>query len=214
MNFIDRRDAGQQLVKQLEKYHAQPNTLVIGLPRGGVVVAFEVAKALKLPLEVLIVRKIGAPYNPELALGAIAETGVGFFNQDIISLLGITKDYLEKSVQHAQQLAAQRAENYKQYYHKQNLAGKTVILVDDGLATGASMNASILAMKALQVAHISVAVPIASRETLSYVKSCVDEAIALRVPFDFHAVGQAYDDFSQTSDAEVIALLQEASNNK
>jgi len=210
MPFLNRNDAGQKLAVYLAKYKNDPNACVIGLPRGGVVVAYEVAKALKLPLDFLIVRKVGAPGNSEFALGAITETGEGFFNEEIIAMLRVSKAYIEKACAEERDVAARRSDAYRKYRQKINLKDKTIILIDDGLATGATMKASINALKAGGAGRIVVAIPVASRYTFEDIKRMSDEAIAIELPANFWAVGQVYRDFCQTTDDQVIEILYSA----
>jgi putative phosphoribosyl transferase len=210
MPYLNRTDAGQKLIPYLAAYKNQANTCVMGLPRGGVVLAYEVACALALPLDLIIVRKVGAPNNPELAIGAVTETGQGYRNEEIIALLQVSEAYITKASHEEQQLAAARREAYRKYCPNIDPKGQTIILVDDGLATGATMKAAIASIKAAGAARIVMAVPVASADTLNEIKDTVDEAIAIETPVAFCAVGQVYRDFGQTSDAEVIDLLQKA----
>lgn len=211
--FKDRQDAGQRLAKKLHHYRQCPDGVVIGLPRGGVVTAYEVAKELRLPLDVTCPRKIGAPFNPEFAIGAITETGEGLLNEPVIARLGISEAYLE----HAIEVEKQRAQQRVQLYHKQrpklSLEEKTVILVDDGLATGATMKAAIQSVRQEGAKYIVAAVPVSPQDTLEEIQALADEAIALETPFDFGAVGQFYQMFDQVEDAEVIHLLELAKSS-
>lgn len=207
MIFRDRQDGGKQLAQELLKYHHQPNVVVLGLPRGGVVTAFEVAKALSLPLDIVCPRKIGAPFNPELAIGAITETGEGVFHDNLISRLGISEKYIQQEVEKEKQQAQRRLTLFRKNRPKINLEGKTVILVDDGLATGATMEAAIKSVTAEGAAKIVVAVPVSPPDTYDKIQREVDEIVALSTPTFFEAVGQFYDDFSPTEDEEVVELL-------
>ena len=207
MIFQDRRDAGRQLVPRLKGYLAQKDCLVVGLARGGVVTAAEVAAALKLPLVAFVVRKIGAPDNEELALGAIAETGDTVFNQRLIAELGVSQAYLKQTIEKERKLAQERSARYRGAGKTPNVKDKTVILVDDGIATGASMEAAIHAMRQAHAKKVVLAVPVAAPDSLERLGKQVDEVVCLSAPADFYAVGSFYRAFDQTSDAEVIRLL-------
>jgi putative phosphoribosyl transferase len=207
MHFNDRRDAGIKLAAKLEKFRSQPETVVVGLARGGVVVAHALAKALNLPLDVVIIRKVGAPMQEELAIGAIDEEGHGFFNDAIIQALNITPDYVQEEVKKQKELARQRAVLYRKGGMKTDVKGKTVIVVDDGIATGASMKAALYALKQKGAKQLILAVPVAAPETLKSMSKIVDGTICLYAPAVFMAVGQFYRKFDQTSDDEVIKLL-------
>lgn len=205
--FQNRQDAGKKLATALKKYRNKENVIVIGLPRGGVVTAFEVANYLHAPLDVICPRKVGAPLNSELALGAITDSGIGFFNEDLIKNIGVRKDFLENACQREQETSRQRMALFRKDRPPLQFEGKTVILVDDGIATGATMKAAILSLKGLHAAKIVVAVPVSPPDTISEIKTMCDEVICLDMPWFFQAVGQFYQDFAQTEDAEVIKLL-------
>lgn len=207
MIFQDRNEAGQLLAGLLKEYKNSKETLILGLPRGGVVVAAELAKKLNLPLDVVCPRKLGAPYQPELAIGAVTETGDGILNDDVIKAVGVTDEYLKAITAKQTQVAQQRAKLYRQGRPPLNLKGKTAILVDDGLATGATMKAAIVSVKALGATKIVVAVPVAPEETLAEISALVDDVRCIQTPEPFHAVGVFYADFDQTEDEEVITLL-------
>jgi putative phosphoribosyl transferase len=207
MLFKDRYEAGNKLAEKLEKYRGQSQTVVVGLARGGVVVAHALAKALNLPLDVVVIRKIGAPLQEELAVGAIDEEGHGFFNDGIIQALNISPAYLQEEIEKQKKLAQQRAALYRQGGKKTDVKGKTVIVVDDGIATGASIKAALYALKQKGVKKIILAVPVAPPETLKSLAKAVDETICLYTPAVFMAVGQFYRKFDQMSDEEVIKLL-------
>src|ERR1700733_5538474 len=204
--FRDRIDAGEQLALALQKYHNKKNTLVIGLPRGGIPVAYEVAQNLKLPLDVVCPRKIGAPFNKEFAIGAITETGEGIFDNEVISRLQIPKKYIEEEVEIEKETAQHRLGSYRKGRSPRNIKEKTVILIDDGLATGATMKAAIRTMRAERAESIVVAIPVSSLEALEEIRKKVDDIICLFAPRNFQAVGQFYQDFTPTEDEEVIAL--------
>lgn len=208
--FFDRQDAGEQLAPLLSAYKKDKNAIVIGLPRGGVETAYAVALALQLPLDIICPRKIGAPMNPEYAIGAITESGQGFFDTRAIDMLGTTKQYIDEAVKKEIQKIQTRLALYRTGMPARNLHSKTVILVDDGLATGATMLAAIKTAKAEQAKKIVVAIPVSPRDTYLRIKNEVDEVQCLSVPDDFYAVGQYYRSFNQTSDEEVIALMKKA----
>lgn len=210
MTFSDRRDAGMRLAEKLGHYRGKPGVLVLGLPRGGVAVAAEVAKALHAPLDILIVRKIGFPTNPELAVGAVSETGTVVFNEDIIATYGVKREYLDRETARQTEEIARRKELFRGGAGVPDLAGKTVILVDDGIATGATVKAAIATLRQEKLARLVAAMPVASPEAEREISPMVDEWLCLHVPFGFMAVGGYYRDFTQVEDAEVIALLREA----
>lgn len=207
MIFKDREQAGELVAKKLEKYRQSKDVVVIGLARGGVVVAASIAKILKLPLDVICIRKIGAPNNPELAIGAIGSSGDVFLNEDLISYLNVPPSFLQAEMQRQKALAKAREEIYHKSFPAVSLKEKIVILVDDGLATGATMQAAIAKMKKEGALRVIVAVPVAAPDSWEQIKPLSDEAICLDTPHFFQAVGQFYDNFSQVEDGEVIAIL-------
>lgn len=211
MIFRNRRHGGQQLVPLLKKYESQKDTIVLGLPRGGVITAEEVALGLKLPLDIISPRKIGAPENPEFAIGAVDETGQAFFNEEAISLLGISESYLKASIEREKTKAEYRLKTYREGRPPLDLKNKTVILVDDGLATGATMKAAVLSAKAKGARVVVVAVPVAPLESIEELKAMADEVVCLSIPRVFFAVGQFYESFDQTEDEEVISILKRSS---
>ncbi len=208
--FHDRRDAGRRLAAKLKQYANQPNVLVLALPRGGVPVAYKVAQALHAPLDVFLVRKLGTPGHEELALGAIASGGVLDLNQEIIQALNIPNYVIEQISNQEYQELTRRERLYRAGLPPLDVRGKTVILVDDGLATGSSMRAAVSALRQLHPTRIVVAVPVASDETCDAFRDLVDEIICAVTPIPFFAVGSWYEDFSQTTDEEVIDLLHRA----
>lgn len=210
MIFADRREAGERLVPELDKYRNDPNAVVIGLPRGGVVTAFEVAKGLHLPLDVVCPRKVGAPFNPELAIGAITESGEGVFHHDLIARLGVSQRYIDQEVEKEKKVAQRRLALFRKNRPKINLQGKTVIIVDDGLATGATMLAAIKSVKKEKAEKIVVAVPVSPQDTYEKIQEEVDEIVVLGTPAYFAAVGQFYVNFAGTEDEEVVELLRQA----
>ncbi len=209
--FLDRAEAGRQLAERLEKYRSQ-RPLVLALPRGGVVVGAEVARALACDLDVLLVKKLRAPGNPELALGAIAEDGRTCLNADVQRLCGVDEDYLR--VERADRLAAMtgQRDRYRRVRPKVSATNRVVILVDDGLATGFTMIAAVQAVGLEQPATRVVAVPVAPLETVEMFQRMqgVDELMCLEVPYPFDGVGQFYDDFTQVTDEQVAAMLASA----
>lgn len=205
--FNDRIDAGIQLANELLKWKDDKEAVVIGLPRGGVPVAHEVAKMLHLPLDVVCPRKIGAPYNKEYAIGAITETGEGIFSEGVINSLGIPQDYIASEVENQKLEAQKRVKLYRQGKPARTVKGKTVILIDDGLATGSTMKAAIRSLRSEGVEAIVVGVPVSPPDTLRDIQELVEEVICLSAPPFFQAVGQFYHDFSATEDEEVIAIM-------
>jgi len=205
--FRDRIDAGEKLTKELLQYKDQDNTIVVGLPRGGVPVAYEISQSLNLPLDVVCPRKIGAPGNKEFAIGAITETGAGIFGMGIIDRLGIPKDYIDEEVEKEKKRAQHRLDIYRKGMPPRDFKGKTVLVIDDGLATGSTMKAAIQSIRAEGADKIIVAVPVSPPDTLQEIRTMVDEVICLDAPVFFQAVGQFYMDFSPTEDEEVVALM-------
>jgi len=210
--FLDRRDAGRQLAGLLPGYAGDPGVLVLGLPRGGVPVAYEVARALQAPLDVLVVRKLGVPGHRELAMGAIGSGGLRVLNMDVIEALGISAAAVE-SVAARELVEMERQERtYRGDAPAPEYSGRTVIVVDDGLATGSTMRAAVKALRQKSPAVIIVAVPVAAAETVRRLREEADSVVCLSAPPDFHAVSMWYLDFSQTSDEEVRDLLASASH--
>jgi predicted phosphoribosyltransferase len=208
--FRDRREAGRILARRLSKYVGRSNVIVLGLPRGGVPVAYEVAHALGAPLDVFIVRKIGHPWNEELALGAIASGGVAVLDRESAHQLGTSDEQLDRIVAREQRELERRELRYRDERPFPDLTGHTVILVDDGLATGASMRAAVEALRLHHPASIVAAVPVASRDAYARVSQMADECVCVMTPEPFYGVGAWYDDFSQTTDADVLELLDGA----
>jgi putative phosphoribosyl transferase len=206
--FADRRDAGDQLAGLLTPYTGRSDLLVLALPRGGVPVAFEVAMALGAPLDVILVRKLGVPGHEELAMGAIASGGTEVLNVDVIHALAIPEQVVLRVAERELRELERREREYREGKPPLDVAGHTVILVDDGLATGSSMRAAVRAVRAQGAGRIVVAVPVASREACSEFRAEVEEVVCALTPDDLFAVGEWYDDFSQTTDREVIELLQ------
>ena len=208
MLFKDRKDAGQKIAQKLLEYQGQPNTWVLGLPRGGVVVASEVAKVLHLPLDILVVRKMGAPQCPEFAIGAVDEKGHALFNEEALVDLEISEAYKKEVLEKEKKEAQHRLELYRKNRPSLDLKNKIVILVDDGLATGATMRAAVYSAKAKKAKKIIVAIPGAAQSSLEKLKGEVDEIIYCEAPDSFGAVGSFYEHFEQTTDEEVMQLLK------
>ncbi|MCF2145025.1 phosphoribosyltransferase [Desmonostoc muscorum LEGE 12446] len=213
MLFKDRRFAGQVLARELAAYSNRSDVVVLGLPRGGVPVAFEVAKALNAPLDVLVVRKLGVPDQEELAMGAIASGGVRILNQHIINLVNISDEVIARVAVQEERELGRREQVYRGDRPFPDLRGRTVILVDDGLATGATMWAAIVAVRKQQPAAIIIAVPVAARETYQQLEPEVDQIACVSTPSPFYSVGLWYENFPQTTDEEVRELLIEAAKN-
>jgi predicted phosphoribosyltransferase len=210
--FRDRKQAGQSLAERLRKYAGRDDVVVLALPRGGVPVGYEVAKALGVPLGVFLVRKVGVPGHEELAMGAIASGGLLVLDEPLVRALGIDQPTLESAVAAEARELTRREAAYDGGRGPPELEGKTVILVDDGLATGSTMRAAALAVRRLNPARVVVAVPVASAETCREFEDVVDEIVCEVTPQPFRAVGMWYEDFSQTSDEEVRELLARAAD--
>jgi putative phosphoribosyl transferase len=206
--FRNRTDAGRQLARRLTLYAGRADVLVLALPRGGAPVAAEIAAALDAPLDVFLVRKIGVPFQPELAMGAIAEGGMTVLSEALIRDLGISASLVEQVAARERIELDRRSRVFRGARAAPAVTGRTVILVDDGLATGATMEAAILALRERGPARIVVAVPIGARETCGRIARLADELVAVAMPASFQAVGQWYDDFAQTSDEEVVEILE------
>jgi len=211
MRFRDRYEAGQLLAQKLLQYRDEPDVLVLALPRGGVPVAFEVAKALDAPLDVFLVRKLGVPGHEELAMGAVADGGIVVLNEDVVGPLNIPEDIIEDAIRRESQTIQKQREKYRDAHPAPTIQDRTVILVDDGLATGSTMRAAIAALRKQRPKRLIVAVPVGAADTCAELGSEVDEIICAIAPQHFMAVGIWYDDFSPTSDGTVRALLTEAS---
>ncbi len=208
--FLNRMDAGEKLARQLKAYSGRDDVVVLGLPRGGVPVAYEVAEALHAPLDVFLVRKLGVPGHEELAMGAIATGGVRILNEDVVQALDIPPNVIEAVARLEQPELERREHLYRGYRPYPEIAGKIVILIDDGLATGSSMRAAVAGLQAMHPARIVVAVPTAATETCEAFEAIVDEVVCYSTPEPFYGVGLWYDDFSQTTDEEVRRLLEKA----
>ena len=207
--YTDRREAGRELGRLLQHYAERDDVLVLALPRGGVPVAYEVAGALKAPLDVFLVRKLGTPGHRELAMGAIASGGVRVLNDEVVQWLRISPDQIDAVARDEEQELARREAAYRDGRTMPSLANRVVVLVDDGLATGSTMRAAVKAVKQQQPARVIVAVPVGAAETCQELRAEADEVVCGRTPTPFSAVGQWYINFDQTSDAEVRELLRE-----
>jgi predicted phosphoribosyltransferase len=210
MLFQDRAHAGRVLAARLAAYAGRPDVLVLALPRGGVPVAYEVARALHTPLDVFIVRKLGVPGREELAMGAIATGGVRVLNEEVVRALDIPADVIDATAQAERRELQRRERLYRDDRPPPDVRGRTVILIDDGLATGSTMRAAVAALRRLGPARLVVAVPVASADTCEDLGAEVDEVVCACTPEPFHAVGLWYDDFTQTTDEEVHELLERA----
>lgn len=207
MLFKDRRVAGQLLAQELAAYAHRPDVLVLALPRGGVPVAFEIAKALNLPLDVIVVRKLGVPNQEELAMGAIASGGVRILHQQTISELNISDEQIAKVALNEERELERREQLYRGNCPFPDIKGRTVIVVDDGLATGATMWAAIAALQKQQPGRIAIAIPVGAHQSCKDLQDQVDEIVCIATPNPFYSVGLWYKNFPQTTDDEVCDLL-------
>ncbi|HLI27301.1 MAG TPA: phosphoribosyltransferase [Chloroflexota bacterium] len=212
--FRDRREAGRLLAARLAHYRGRPDVLVLALPRGGVPVGYEVARALGAPLDVFLVRKLGVPGHEELAMGAVASGGVQVLNDDVIAGLGLSERVVAAVTARELQELERRERLYRGARPPHEVHGRTVILVDDGLATGATMRAAIHALRSRGAARIVAAVPVAPPPTCAELRAEADEVVCLVTPEPFLAVGLWYEDFTQTSDDEVRALLADSAGEQ
>jgi putative phosphoribosyl transferase len=209
MFFADRADAGRQLAARLEHLRGEP-AVVLGLPRGGVPVALEVARALGAPLDVIVVRKLGVPYQPELGMGAVGEDGVRVINREVVQATRVPADELAAVQAREQAQVDARAARYRVRRPREPLTGRTAVVVDDGIATGSTARAACQVARARGAARVVLAVPVAPRGWQARIAGAADELVCVHTPGDFFAIGQFYADFSQTTDDEVIACLQRA----
>jgi putative phosphoribosyl transferase len=210
VRFRDRQDAGQRLARRLSEYAGRRDVVVLALPRGGVPVAFEVVKALGVPLDVFVVRKLGTPGQEELAMGAIATGGVRVLNEEVVRGLRISKGTIDAVAERELRELTRRERAYRGDRLPLDIEGHTVILIDDGLATGATMRAAVRAVKEQRPAKVVVAVPTAAAETCKEFEREADEIVCLETPAPFYGVGMWYENFAQTSDEEVRDLLSRA----
>jgi len=208
--FRDRTDAGQQLAVRLAKYANRPDVIVLALPRGGVPVAFEVAKALGAPLDVFLVRKLGVPGWEELAFGAIASGGIRVLNPDIVQRLGLSHEVIDRVAAVAQQELERREHKFRGDRPPLQLRGRIVIVIDDGIATGATVRAAVQAIRQQEPASVVLAVPVAPPQTCAELREQVDDLVCLKTPVELDAIGLWYKDFGQTTDDEVCELLAQA----
>lgn len=210
MMFRDRVEAGRLLAAQLKAYAGCPDVLVLALPRGGVPVAFEVAQALRAPLDVFVVRKLGVPGHEEVAMGAIATGGIRVLNDDLVREVGIPKWIIDAVAAQEGRELQRRERLYRDDAPPLQVSGRIVILIDDGLATGSTMRAAVTAVRQLKPARVIVAVPVAAADTCAEFRGVADEVVCAFIPDRFYAVGRWYEDFSQTTDEEVRWLLEQA----
>ena len=210
LRFRDRNDAGVQLAKRLAHHAGSPNVLVLGLPRGGVPVAYEVARALRAPLDVFVVRKLGVPGHRELAMGAMASGGARVLNADVLRALQLSSAVIEAVAEQEAREIARQERTFRGDVPLPHVNGRTVIIVDDGLATGSTMRAAVKALRQYRPARIVAAAPVAAAETCRTLANEADEVVCVNVPESFHAVSLWYDVFSQTTDEEVRHFLEAA----
>lgn len=209
MIFLDRKAAGLKLAQRLS-YLKNKNVVVLGLPRGGVPVAFEVAQEINAPLDVIVVRKLGVPFQPELAMGAVGEGGVVIRNEQVIHMASITAEQFAKVQSREVQEVTDRARRFREGRSQISLVGRLAIVVDDGIATGSTAKAACDVARALGAEKVILAVPVGSREAVGALSEKADEVIALDIPDNFFAVGEWYEDFSPVSDEDVIQLLRKS----
>ncbi len=214
MLFYDRADAGHQLASHLTEFADTSDTLVLALPRGGVPVGYEVARSLHAPLDVFVVRKLGVPWQPELAMGAIASGGTRVLNEEVVRALGIRQDEMDRVAAREQQELEQRERTYRGNRPPLDVVAKTVILVDDGLATGSSMRAAVQALRERGPRRVIIAVPVAARQTCDELRAEGHEVVCATTPEPFMAVGQWYKEFCQTTDDQVRELLERAARER
>jgi len=210
MIFANREEAGRRLAEALSDYSDKADTLVLALPRGGVPVAYQISSRLHLPLDLLLVRKLGVPGHEELAMGAIAWGQIRYFNDDIIRSLNISREEIDRIIDREQRILVERNALYRNDGPPPDVEGKTVIIVDDGLATGATMKAAVAAMRQAGAGNVIVAVPVGALSTCIELEALADAVVCLSSPEPFYGVGRWYADFSQTSDFEVQDLLEKA----
>lgn len=208
LGFRDRIDAGQRLADTLQK-HDIDGDIVLAIPRGGLPVGREVADALELPLDIVVTSKIGAPYNPEFAIGAVASDGSMWLNDDLIDRLGVTDEYIERERERELETARRKAERYREGGEAPDVTNKTVLIVDDGVATGSTAIAAVRVIREKGAGKIVVAVPVGPYETITELEEEADEVICVSTPASFYAVGQFYDHFEQVSDEKAMEYLRE-----
>jgi len=208
-SFVNRREAGEALARRLGHLAGRTDVVVLAVPRGGVPVGYEVARALKAPLDVFLVRKLGLPGHPELAMGAIASGGVRVLNADVVAWYSVPDAIIEETAREEQAELERRERVYREGRSAVEVGGRIVVLIDDGLATGSTMKAAVQAIRAGTPSRVIVAVPVGALDTCREFQSIADEVVCARTPEHFSAVGQWYHDFSQTTDEEVRSLLHE-----
>ena len=206
--FKNRIEAGKKIAQKLISYKNNKNILVLGLPRGGIILANEIAKKINSQLDIIVPRKIGSPYDPEFAIGAITEEGEAFLNKDIINNYNISKEYIDKEIIKEKKEAKRRLKIYRGNKKLIDYKDKIIILVDDGIATGSTILAAIFSIKKFKPKKIIVAVPVLSRDIINIIKKEVDKLIYLEAPFFFEAIGSFYEEFEQTSDKEVKGIMK------
>lgn len=211
--FADRRQAGQQLAERLKELDLGEDALVLALPRGGVPVGYEVAQALQVPLDVFLTQKIGAPGNPEFAIGAVASDGTPILDQEVVQELGITDDYIASETEHQLIEIERRMVAYRGDRPPPQIEGRTVVLVDDGVATGSTVRASLRALRKRNPGRLILAVPVGPPRSIEALKPLADEVVVLAMPEPFWAVGRFYEAFPQVTDDQVVKLLQAAGEN-
>ncbi len=207
--FRDRIEAGQLLALQLKTFAGNQEAIVLALPRGGVPVGYEIARALKIPLDIFLVRKLGVPGQEELAFGAIAQGGISVFNDEVLRLINLDQRTIDEIIAEQQTVLQERNQKYRGKRPFPELKNRMVILVDDGIATGATMRVAIKAIRKLGCRQLIIAVPVAPPDVFDQFGQLVDQIVCLETPTPFFAIGGWYQDFSQTSDAEVISLLNQ-----
>ncbi|MCD6530319.1 phosphoribosyltransferase [Candidatus Bathyarchaeota archaeon] len=205
--FSDRREAGEILAENLARLKLK-SPVVLAIPRGGVVVGYVVARRLKAPLDVIVPRKLGAPGNPELAIGAVAEDGTVILDSSLIDYLGVDEEYIEEERKRQVEEIKRRLSVYRKRFSRLDVEGRDVIIVDDGIATGATVRAAIASVRGRRPSSLTLAVPVAPPSTIEKLKMEVDHVVCVSTPEPFFAIGQFYRDFRQTTDEEVVLLLE------
>ena len=205
--FADRVDAGKRLAAELKSF-GREDAIVLAIPRGGVVVGFEISKALNVPLDIIVPRKIGAPENPELAIGAVTEDGTVILNERLASDLGVSKNYIEEESERQRLEIERRLKSYRGNIPYPSLKNRVVILVDDGIATGYTMKAALASVRKKGAKSVVIAIPVGPPSTIEELERLTDNVVCLYTPEEFYAIGEFYEDFSQTTDDEVKRLLR------